>query len=207
LFHNEGGGQFRYATLTAGLAAATARSSGWGTGFYDFDNDGWKDLFVGQGHVLDNVERMNSGLRYLEPPALFRNQGGRFEKCDLQAPAVAGRGVAFGDLRNDGSVAVVMNVLGGRPLIFRGRAGGHWLSLRLVGTRSNRDGQGARVRVGKQWAYVSTSGSYLSASDPRVHFGLGEETRATVEILWPSGARQVLERVPAGGVVTVKEAP
>jgi hypothetical protein len=91
--------------------------------------------------------------------------------------------------------------------MFRGRAAGHWLSLRLVGTRSNRDAQGTRVRVGRQWAYASTSGSYLSASDPRVHFGLGGQTHATIEILWPSGARQVLENVPADRVVTVTEAP
>ena len=205
LFHNEGGGQFRYASLSTGLAAATARSSGWGAGLYDFDNDGWKDLFVSQGHVLDNVERINSGLRYLEPPALYRNHAGRFEKCDMPAPASAGRGAAFGALRNDGNMAVVMTVLGSQPLMFCGRGAGHWLSLRLVGTRSNRDGQGARVRVGKQWVYASTSGSYLSASDPRVHFGLGADTHATVEIIWPSGTRQVVDNVPSDRVVTVKE--
>ncbi len=178
-------------------------------GLCDFDNDGWKDLFVAQSHVLDNVERINSGLRYLEPPALFRNAAGRFEKVELpQMPSVAGRGAAFGDLNNDGYVDVVVSVLGSRPLVFLNRGGkNHWLTLKLVGAESNRDGLGAKVRVGKQWGYATTSGSYLSASDARVHFGLGAATRATVEILWPSGTKQVIENVPADRIVTVKETP
>ena len=114
LYRNEGGGQFRYASLTTGLAALTAHSSVWGTGLFDFDNDGWKDLFVAQGHVLDNVEKIHSGLRYLEPPVLFRNAAGKFEKTDASGwPAVAGRGAAFGDLNNDGYVDAVVSVLGG----------------------------------------------------------------------------------------------
>ncbi len=209
LYRNEGGGQFRYASLTTGLAALTARSSGWGVGLYDFDNDGWKDLFVAQSHVLDNVEKIQSGLRYLEPPALFRNAAGRFEKADLPAlPSAAGRGAAFGDLNNDGSIDAVVSVLGGRPLIFRNRPGGnHWIELKLVGVQSNRDGLGAAVRVGSQFACATTSGSYLSASDPRVHFGLGQAEQATVEIRWSSGKKQVLENVKADQIVTVKEAP
>ncbi|MBI3645227.1 MAG: CRTAC1 family protein, partial [Acidobacteriales bacterium] len=209
IFRNEGSGQFRYASLTTGLAAETARSSGWGVGLYDFDNDGWKDLFVAQSHVLDNVEKINSGLHYLEPPALFRNVGGRFQKVELpEMPSVAGRGAAFGDLNNDGYVDVVVSVLGGRPLMFLNRGGkNHWLTLKLVGTHSNRDGLGARVRVGKQWGYATTSGSYLSASDARVHFGLGSAQQATVEIVWPSGKKQVLENVMADRIVTVKETP
>ncbi|MBI1789125.1 MAG: VCBS repeat-containing protein, partial [Acidobacteria bacterium] len=148
LYRNEGGGRFAYASLRTGLAGLVARSSGWGLGFHDFDNDGWKDLFAAQSHVLDNVERIHSGLRYLEPPGLYRNVAGRFEKSSLEAlPAVAGRGVAFGDLNNDGAIDAVMCVLGGSPLVLRGRPNGnHWLILKLVGRRSNRDGQGAKVR-------------------------------------------------------------
>jgi len=207
LFHNEGGGQFRYASLSTGLAALTAHSSGWGVGLQDFDNDGWKDLFAAQSHVLDNVEKIQSGLRYLEAPALFRNNRGRFEHSELTGlPAVAGRGAAFGDLNNDGYIDTVVSVLGGPPLVLLNRGGpNHWLTLKLVGTRSNRDGIGAKVRAGNQWAYVTTSGSYLSASDARVHFGLGQAREATVEILWPSGTKQVLERVAADRIVTVKE--
>ena len=208
LYRNEGKGQFDYASLATGLAELTARSSGWGLGLHDFDNDGWKDLFAAQSHVLDNVEKIHSWLRYLEPPALFRNVAGRFEKSDLASlPGIAGRGAAFGDLNGDGHMDAVVSVLGGRPLVLLNRGGrNHWLTLRLVGLRSNRGGAGAKVRVGGQWAYATTSGSYLSASDGRVHFGLGSEKEATVEVLWPGGRRQVLEKVVADQVVTVKEA-
>ncbi|MGH9665596.1 MAG: CRTAC1 family protein, partial [Bryobacteraceae bacterium] len=207
LYRNEGKGQFRYASLTTGLAALTAHSSGWGAGLYDFDNDGWKDLFVAQSHVLDNVEKIHSGLRYLEPPAMFRNEAGKFEKADLaDMPAVAGRGAAFGDLNNDGCMDVVISVLGGKPLVLINRAGSnHWLTLKLVGVHANRDGAGAKVKIGKQWVYATASGSYLSASDGRVHFGLGQEKEATVEIVWPGGKKQVLENVAADRIVTVKE--
>ena len=186
----------------------TARSSGWGVGLHDFDNDGWKDVFAAQSHVLDNVEKIHSGLRYLEPPALFPNSAGQFEKSVLgDVPAVAGRGAAFGDLNNDGTMDVVVSVLGDRPIVLRNQANrNHWLTLRLIGTRSNRDGLGAKVRVGNQWGYVTTSGSYLSASDARVHFGLGGETQARVEIVWPNGKRQVLDKVPVDQILTVKEA-
>jgi hypothetical protein len=208
LYKNEGAGQFRYASLTTGLAALTAHSSGWGVGLFDFDNDGWKDLFVAQSHVLDNVEKIHSGLRYLEPPAMFRNQAGKFEKTDLAGlPAVAGRGAAFGDLNNDGYVDVVVSVLGGRPLVLLNRGGGnHWLTLKLVGVHGSRDGAGAKVRIGSQWAYATTSGSYLSANDGRVYFGLGSEKEVSVEIVWPGGKKQILEKVAVDQVLTVREA-
>jgi len=207
LYHNEGNGHFEYASLTTGLAALTARSSGWGVGLYDFQNNGQKDAFAVQGHVLDNVEGIHSGLRYLEPPAVYRARNGKFTKVDMGAlPAVAGRGAAFGDLNNDGSLDAVITVLGGHPIVFMNRGGGdHWLMLKLVGGRSNRDGAGARVRAGKQWNYVTSAGSYLSASDARVHFGLGTETDVTVEILWPSGRKQELPHVAADQILTVKE--
>jgi enediyne biosynthesis protein E4 len=207
VYHNDGNGQFSYASMATGLAGLAARSSGWGLGLYDFDNDGWKDLFVSQSHVLDNVERINSGLRYLEAPGLYRNVGGKFERAELgPLPPVAGRGVAFGDLNNDGTMDAVVSVLGGHPMVFRGRRNkNHWLILKLVGTRSNRDGQGATVRIGSQWVYATTSGSYLSASDSRIHFGLGGERHVTVEIRWPSGARQTLDNIAADQIMTVKE--
>ena len=206
LYHNEGAGLFRYASLSSGLAALSAHSSGWGVGLYDFDNDGWKDLFAAQGHVLDNVEQINAGLRYLESPVLLRNEGGKFRKVAMAMPAVAGRGAAFGDLNNDGSMDAVVGVLGGRPLVLRNRPGpNHWLTMKLVGTRSNRDGQGARVRAGDRWVYCTTAGSYLSANDSRVHFGLGAQRRTDIEIRWPSGRRQVLENVDADQILEVKE--
>ena len=207
LYRNQGGGRFSYASLASGLAGLVAGSSGWGTGLLDFDNDGWKDLLASQGHVLDNVERINPGLRYLESPGLYRNSRGKFERSELgELPRIAGRGAAFGDLDNNGAIDAVISALGGHPLVLRGRANAnHWLILKLVGTRSNRDGMGAKVRIGNQWQYATTSGSYLSASDGRVHFGLAGETQATVEIQWPSGKRQILDKIAVDRMVTVRE--
>lgn len=207
LYRNEGSGRFRYASLTTGLAGLTAHSSGWGVGLHDLRNAGRKDIFVAQSHVLDNVQRIHSGLHYLEPPAVFRNREGKFIREDLgKLPSVAGRGAAFGDVNNDGAMDVVMSVLGGRPLVFMNTAtANHWLILNLAGTRSNRDGAGAKVKIGNQLVYATTSGSYLSAGDRRVHFGLGQDRTATVQIVWPSGHRQTLEHVAADQVLTVKE--
>jgi hypothetical protein len=202
LYQNEGAGRYRYASLTTGLAALTSRSSGWGVGIHDFDNDGRKDIFAAQSHVLDNVERVHSGLRYLEPPALFRNAGDRFERTQLDVPAVAGRGVAFGDLDNDGDIDAVMAVLGAAPMVFVNRTDKPGITLKLEGAKSNRDGAGALVRAGNQWAYATTSGSYLSASDPRVHLA---PTTAPIEIHWPSGKRQRAGSLAPGRVTTVKE--
>ena len=147
VYRNDGGGRFSYATMATGMAALTARTSGWGVGLYDFDNDGWKDVFAARSHVLDNVERINPSLHYLEAPALFCNvQGKTFETCDLgPLPAVAGRGAAVGDLNNDGVLDAVVAVLGGRPLVIFGAAECEpLLTLELSGTRGNRGGIGAR---------------------------------------------------------------
>ncbi|MBA3439991.1 MAG: CRTAC1 family protein [Pyrinomonadaceae bacterium] len=207
LYRNEGKGLFNYTSLPTGLAALTARSSGWGARFYDLDNDGWKDLFVAQSHVLDNVERIQPNLHYKEPPLALLNASGKFQKIELPGvPAVVGRGAAFGDLDNDGDIDVVVSVLGDRPVVLRNRGNrNHWLLLKLIGTRSNRDGLGAKVRTGNQRVYATTTGSYLSASDQRVHFGLGSEREATIEIRWPSGKRQVLGKVAADQLLEVKE--
>lgn len=207
LYHNEGGGYFSYASLATGLAGMVARNSGWGAGLVDLDNDGWKDILASQSHVLDNVERINPSLPYREPPGYYRNVRGKFERSGIpDAPSVAGRGLAFGDLNNDGSIDAVLFVLGGQPLVLYGqRSPNHWLTLKLAGTHSNRDGQGAVVQVGKQRVYATTAGSYLSASDSRVHFGLGAETQVTVDLLWPSGKRQILDKVSADRIVSVKE--
>jgi hypothetical protein len=177
----------------------------------DFDNDGWKDLFVAQGHVMDNVDQIDPSLHSLEPPMLAMNRDGRFERADCGTlSAVPGRGAAFGDLDNDGWLDVVMTTLGGGPLVFHNifrnnAAGRHWLTLSLRGTSSNRDGFGARIRVNGQSQYATSAGSYLSASDKRVHFGLGAAATATVEIQWPSGRRQKIENVRADRFQTVTE--
>ena len=208
MYHNDGSGSFSYRSLQTGLGVLSAASSGWGVRLVDLNNDGWKDLFVAQSHVMDNVETIDPSLRYLEPPLLALNHGGRFERVDPgTTQAVAGRGAAFGDLNNDGWPDAVVSVLGGKPLLFQNHGGtAHWLTLSLRGTRSNRDGFGARVRVNGQWQEVNSAGSYLSASDKRVHFGLGPAQTASVEIWWPSGAHQLLENVRADQFLNVTEA-
>jgi hypothetical protein len=207
IYHNDGQGAFTYRSLETGLGVLTSGSSGWGMRFVDFNNDGWKDLFVAQGHVMDNVEQIDPSLHYKEPPLLAFNHSGRFEHASLgPLPPVVGRGAAFGDLDNDGAPDVVMTVLGASPVIFKGtRPVNHWLEIVLQGKSSNRDGLGAKVTIGAQTQYATASGSYLSASDKRVHFGLGVKDRATVEIVWPSGTRQTLDNVSADQVLSVGE--
>jgi hypothetical protein len=197
VFHNDGNGSFSYQSLEAGLGSMSAGSSGWGVGLEDFDNDGWKDLFVAQGHVLDNVEKIDPSLHTFEAPLLALNRNGRFERADPGTTVVmAGRGVAFGDINNDGWMDAVVSPLGGHPRVFLNRGGdAHWLGITLRGTHSNRDGLGARVRVNGQTRFATTSGSYASANDKRLHFGLGNAERAKVEIFWPAGTQQVLENV------------
>ena len=208
LYHNEGGGTFNYASLEAGLGGLTSMSSGWGVGLEDFDNDGWKDLFVAQGHVLDNVQDIDASLRYKELPLLALNHKGRFERADSGVTKpLAARGVAFGDINNDGCMDAVISCLGGPPVLLLNRGGGnnHWLSILLQGMRSNRDGYGARVNVNGQTRFATSTGSYLCANDKRLHFGLGTSDKATVEILWPSGAKQVLSDVRADQLLPIRE--
>lgn len=145
-----------------------------------------------QGHVYDNVEKYDSTIKYLEPPLLALSHEGRFERTNAgTSEALAGRGAAFGDLNNDGWMDVVTTRLQGTPLVFLNRGGKeHWISIVLQGTKSNRDGYGARVEVNGQVRFATASGSYLSSSDPRLHFGLGAGTTATIEVRWPSGLRQ-----------------
>jgi enediyne biosynthesis protein E4 len=207
VYHNDGNGAFSYRSLETGLGALSSGSSGWGMRLEDFNNDGWKDLFVAQGHVMDNVEKIDPALHYLETPLLALNHAGHFESGDTGTILrAAGRGAAFGDLNNDGWVDIVVSVLDDHPIVFRNRGGKmHWLIILLRGTRSNRDGMGARVVVNGQSQYATTSGSYLSASDKRVHFGLGEAKSADVEIEWPSGMRQQLKSVAADQLLEIRE--
>ena len=207
LYRNEGNGTFTYRSLASGLAALSGGHSGWGMRFEDFDNDGWNDYFAAQGHVMDNVDQIDPSLHALEIPLLALARGGRFELAGSgMTTPVAGRGAAFGDLDNDGSIDVVMTVLGGRPVIFHNRKSDrHWLTITLRGTRSSRDGLGAKVRVNGQSQVATAGGSYLSSSDRRVHFGLGSATTADVEILWPSGTRQRLPGVRADRFLSVTE--
>jgi len=207
VFHNDGHGAFSDRGLQTGISMLSGVTAGWGVGLEDFDNDGQKDLFVAQGHVLDNVEKIDPSLHYLEPSLLALNHDGRFESVDPGTRAmVAARGTAFGDLNNDGWIDAVTTVLGSHPQVFMNRGGGaHWLTIALRGTRSNRDGLGARVQVNGQTRFATTAGSYESANDKRLHFGLGTTKTARVEVTWPSGSHQVLNDVPADQFLEVRE--
>src|SRR5438105_8246475 len=207
VYHNEGNGLFTYRSLEAGLGVLSSGSSGWGVGLEDFDNDGWKDLFVAQGHVLDNVEKIDPSLHYPELPMLAINHNGRFERADSGVTVpVAGRGAAFGDLNHDGWEDAVMTSLGGHLLVLINRGcKQHWLVISLRGPRSHRDRLGSRVRVNGQTRFATAAGSYLSASDKRLHFGLGAATTAKIEIAWPSGIHQSLDDVRADQFLEVRE--
>ena len=219
LFRNEGDGTFGYVTRQTGLAEITARLSGWSVKFADFNHDGWKDLFAAQSHVLDNVEMMEPGLVYLQPPLIALNMAGRFVDIGASAgpvfqTSIAGRGTAFGDLDNDGDIDLVVGVLDDSPRVLYSNASaskGRWIQVRLVGRVSARDGQGATVSIrtssgGEQVRYGTTAGGYLSANDPRLHFGLGSESVVSrIAVRWPSGAQQVLEDVEADRMITIRE--
>jgi hypothetical protein len=207
VFHNDGNGSFSDQGLQTGVRMLSGVTSGWGVGLEDFDNDGQKDLFVIQGHVLDNVEKIDPSLHYLEPPLLALNRNGRFERVDAGSDSlVAGRGAAFGDLNNDGWIDVVTTVLGAHPQVFLNHGGSaNWLTITLRGARSNRDGLGARVQVNGQTRFATTAGSYESANDKRLHFGLGSAKTAKVEVFWPSGTHQVLNDVSANQFLEVRE--
>ncbi|MGE5052533.1 MAG: CRTAC1 family protein [Acidobacteriota bacterium] len=217
LFHNAGGGQFVEQTLPAQLAV-TRTMSGWGNGIVDFDNDGWKDLFVARSNVLDNIAQF-SNRKYEEPNSVLRNLGnGKFQDVSSQAGAdfqVAAphRGVAFGDIDNDGQIDAMVSVLNGPLQYFHNisKNSNHWITLTLVGKKSNRMGLGAQVRVtaedGKvQYNEATTAVGYASSSDSRVHFGLGgSRVVRKIEITWPSGTRQLLLDLPADRILNIEE--
>lgn len=203
-------------TAKGGLAAATRRLTGWAAAFFDFDNDGWKDLFFANAHFPELGSLLGTPAPL--PNGLFRNTGGRFEDVSTAAGpdfqrAAFYRGAAFADFDNDGKVDVIVTAIGSEARLFRNvtPTTNHWLAFRLRGTKSNRDGIGARVRVtlpsGKTlFNHATTSVGYASSSEPLVRFGLGGEDRAkTVEIMWPSGTIQHLTDVAAGRVVAVQE--
>lgn len=218
LYRNNGDGSFTYDTYVAGLAPMTLLHSGWGIHFLDYDNDGLKDLLIAQGHDLDTVELNYPQLHYKEPLLLARNLGnGKFVDVSTQSGDVfkqrwVGRGMAVGDLNNDGRLDAVVTTNDGPAYVLRNETAtaNHWLSLLLVGHTSNRDAIGAEIKVttahGTQLWTVSTAGSYLSSNDKRAHFGLGADTKATtIEIRWPSGIRQTLHDVAGDRVLRVEE--
>jgi len=218
LYRNNGDGSFTYDTYQAGLAGMTLLHSGWGLRFLDYDNDGLKDLLVPQGHDLDTIELNFPQLRYKEPMLLARNTGKGFVDMGKLAGGVfqqawVARGMAIGDLDNDGRVDAVVTENDGPAHILHNETvtGNHWLTVALTGHKSNRDAIGAEVtltsKLGKQLATVTTSSGYLSAGDKRVHFGLGADAGAVaLDIRWPSGVKQHVEGVKVDQMVKIDEA-
>ena len=217
LYRNLGGGQFEDATSRAGLTTLTSRFTAWGTGAFDFDNDGRKDLFAATSDILDNADAVVH-RPYVLPNLLLRNKGNlTFEDVSSGAGAgftvpAAHRGAAFGDFSNDGKIDIVVTVLNGPPelLMNRTKNQNHWIILKLVGVKSNRDGLGTKVKIstshGDQYNEATTAVGYNSSSDKRVHFGLGDATVIDkIELAWPSGVKQILTNVKADQILTVTE--
>ncbi|HEY7305886.1 MAG TPA: CRTAC1 family protein [Bryobacteraceae bacterium] len=216
IFHNRRG-TFDYVSGPLGMSAATMNHSGWGAKFIDYDNDEFKDLFVGQGHVMDNIQLTQPDVRYLETPLLLRNVENRFVDVSEQSGAIfqrrlAARGVAFGDFNNDGFVDIAINSNAGPAVLLKNNGNtNHWLLVNTLGTRSNRDGIGAELLLiasdgSSQYGFVSTASSYLSANDKRVFFGLGStKSVKTLEIRWPSGTVQRMSNIKVNQIINVRE--
>ncbi|HEY3705277.1 MAG TPA: CRTAC1 family protein [Terracidiphilus sp.] len=217
LYHNAHDGTFDYASYSTDVAAMTLMHSGWSLRFLDYDNDGRKDLLIAQGHDLDTVEKSYPQLHYREPMMLLRNTGRGFKDISAMSGEVfhqawVGRGMAIGDIDNDGRIDAVVSTNGGPAHVLHNETAdtGHWITLKLVGHASNRDGIGAVIKVTaggqSQWVTVTTSSGYLSSSDPRAHFGLGSATHAdSIDIQWPSGRSQLLSNVSGDQTLLVEE--
>ena len=223
LYHNLGGANFEDTTFSAGLGAHT-QYLGWGCGFLDFDNDGWADILISNGHVYPEVEQLKTEAGYAQRKLLYRNlRNGRFEDVSQAAgPGIstssAARGCAFGDFDNDGDIDIVVNTVNGFPQLLRSdsSSGNNWIKVKVEGTKSNRTGIGARLtcvttmpgeaKPHRQIDEVRSGGSYFSQNDLRVHFGIGKAEKVdTLEVRWPSGTVDAAKDVAANQLLFVKE--
>jgi hypothetical protein len=217
LFRNLGKGIFDDVVFSSGIGVNTLWL-GWGGGFFDMDNNGWLDILVCNGHVYPEVDQLKSNVGYRQPKVLYRNlESGRFKDIsrDVGGPIVElapSRGCAFGDFDNDGDIDVVVNTVNDFPQLLRCDSPGknNWIRVRTIGTKSNRSGIGARIVcvAGKvqQIDEVRSGGGYISQSDLRVHFGLGQADKVdALEIRWPSGQVDTLKDIPANQIIEVKE--
>jgi hypothetical protein len=217
LYRNSGKAMFDDVTFPAGIGINT-RWLGWGCGFLDADNDGWLDIFLVNGHVYPEVERLTTEAGYAQRKVLYRNlRNGRFEDVSEQAGAAVvqpspARGCAFGDYDNDGDIDILINPVNAVPELLRcdSRTGNNWIKVKAIGVKSNRSGIGARIRCvteqGSQIDEVRSGGSYYSQNDLRVHFGLGSSERVkTLEIRWPSGQVDTINDVAGNRLVQVRE--
>jgi hypothetical protein len=218
LFRNVGNGTFNYNSSGTGVGQITAHMAGWGLRVADFDNDGLKDIFVAQGHVNDNIDASMPSIHYRQSPLILLNTGAGFRNISALAGPVFqqfwdARGLAIGDLHNNGHLNVVISTNDGPAYVLRSDLGvqRHWLSLKLEGTSSNRDAIGATVMVSTadtkhQYATVKTSASYFSSSDLRLHFGLNDQLKAEkIEVQWPSGTVQTFANLAADKVYLICE--
>jgi enediyne biosynthesis protein E4 len=218
LYRNDGDWNFTDVSYKSGVAVPSLPYVKWGTAFADLDNDGWLDLIAVTGHVYPQVDALPTGARYREPKILEMNQrDGTFCDASTQAgPAImepsASRGLAYGDLFNDGQIDIVVSNIDGAPVVLKNRGipGNHWVSFELAGTKSNRMAIGARVKLVAggmtQTDEIHSGGSYLSQNDTRAHFGLGKATKIdSVEIRWPSGAVETLKNLEVDKFYSVLE--
>jgi len=218
LYHNEGTGLFVDEAPSSTVGRASLLSLAFGVFFFDFDLDGHLDVFAANGHIEEEIGRVQPKVQYRQAPLLFRNTGkGKFANvtasmgAEFNRPMVA-RGAAYADFDHDGDLDLLVTTNDGPAYLYRNDGGNqnHWLTIRTTGTKSNRDGIGAKVTVesksGKQWRTVHSGSSYCSQSDLALTFGLGHDAKVdTIQVEWPSGTKQRLENVPANQIVLIDE--